>query len=86
MSTSRIPVGSVKEITAEEADNIIRGSWPLTAHRGVDYTQQIAECNTDDDTDALPGPAMSVALLVGLLVALVAMPVALVALIRWVTL
>lgn len=46
----------MQELTPEQADNVIRGSWPMTAHRvnGCDYQgrhPEAAECCTDIGAD-----------------------------------
>lgn len=60
-----------QEITADEADNIIRASWPLTAHRhnGCDYSAHTAECSQDceDNDHALPGAPIAALLAILLL-------------------
>ncbi len=47
------------EITADEADALIRASWPLTAHRhnGCDYSAHTSECSQEceDNNHQLPG-------------------------------
>jgi hypothetical protein len=48
-----------QEITVEEADELIRASWPLTAHRfnGCDYSAHTSECSQEceDNDHQLPG-------------------------------
>jgi len=48
-----------QEITVDEADALIRSSWPLTAHRhnGCDYSVHTSECSQEceDNDHQLPG-------------------------------
>jgi hypothetical protein len=60
-----------QEITADEADALIRSSWPLTAHRanGHDYSVHTSECSQEceDNDHALPGAPVAALLAILLL-------------------
>jgi hypothetical protein len=70
-----IPVRGPVEISPQEADKLIRESWP----RPHLYVAEAAtEVGADDETDPLPGGPMAALMLVGLLVVAAAVVAALV--------
>ena len=59
----------IQKISAEEADSIIRASWPAR-RADIDYALHTAECGDalgDDDDYDLPGGPMTALLGIGLL-------------------
>lgn len=54
--TDTVPVKRPQEITPDDGHNIIRGSWPASAHRTHDYSVHTAECDQCEDHDLhMPG-------------------------------
>jgi len=70
-----------QEITADEADALIRASWPLTAHwhNGCDYSAHTSECSQDceDNDHQLPGAPMAALLAIFFLIVGIALGAAL---------